>query len=465
MRIPVSTLAKILNQAASHDAAAMITAVTTDSRSVKQGDCFFAIKGANFDGHKFIEQAFAGGAVCAVVNKDSAFASNGILVLAVEDTILALGKFAAQWRSENTFKVIAITGSVGKTTTRQIVTHVLSSRFDVHQSPKNFNNNIGLPLTLLSTPENAEIIVTELGTNAPGEIEYLTKIVKPDIALITNVHPAHLERLKSIEGVAREKLAIAVGLTDGQPLILNGDCQPLITQAKLQNLTFITYGLEPHCDIKAENVHYTSHGSEFYLDGEKVCVPLPGPGNVENALAAFAICSRLGMDAGQFAHAVEGLKAVTMRSEILRRNNLVIINDCYNANPASMKNALHTLANLAKLESRRKVFVCGQMGELGASAEHLHEELGKEIADNKVDVLMAVGPFAAITARKAKQLYPDIKINMFNDSQEACKVITEFVINDDAVLVKGSRSTSLETVTARLMETFTDKEVAEKPRL
>ena len=233
-KLSIENLAKIIKAGhktlgTSYD----VTDVSTDSRSIKPGDCFFAISGDNFDGHNFLADVFAQGAACAVVSKDiPADEFPGKATLRVSDTIKALGDLACWYRNDCKFKVIAITGSAGKTTTRQIAHHVLSRYFRVFQSPKSFNNFIGLPLTLLGAEPNQQIIIVELGSNHPGEIEYLTRIALPDIAVVTNVYPAHLAGFGSVEKIAEEKLSITKGLASSGALIINADCPPLLNTAR-----------------------------------------------------------------------------------------------------------------------------------------------------------------------------------------------------------------------------------------
>ena len=221
----VKDLAQIINAHLHGDTDTSFQKVNTDSRTIRPGDCFFAIRGENFDGHDYVADAFEKGAACAVVNQDCKHKAP--CLLKVNDTIDALGQLAAEYRRLMNFKVIAITGSVGKTTTRQITHHVLSRHFKTIQSQKNFNNQIGLPITILEANSEDEIVVSEIGADRPGEIAYLTKIAQPDIAVVTNVHPAHLAGFGSIETIAREKLSIAQGLGENGTLIINGDSKPI----------------------------------------------------------------------------------------------------------------------------------------------------------------------------------------------------------------------------------------------
>lgn len=427
--------------------------ISIDSRTTNPGDCFFAIKGENFDGHDYVADAFAKGAVCAVISRavgGEALADK--CLLRVADTIESLGDFAAEYRRQAGFKVVAITGSVGKTTTRQITAHALSRRFRVHQSPKSFNNNIGVPLTLLGADPQDEIVVAELGSNHPGEIANLTRIAQPDIAVVTNVHPAHLEGFGNTEAIVREKLSISEGLRPGGILIVNAD---LADACRANRADFITFGKSHAADYQVRDLISDGLTSRFTIGETKVDLPLPGAGNVENALAAWAVCSRLGLEIEEFAEAVRTLPAVAMRAEVLQIGTLTLLNDCYNANPASMENALGILQALHVDKNRRSVFICGDMAELGAEAERLHEELGESISRANVKLLISIGKLAEIAARSAKRnAKHDLQVKCFKDARSAGNNLHEFVKDYDIVLVKGSRCARLETAVEKLKELF-----------
>jgi UDP-N-acetylmuramoyl-tripeptide--D-alanyl-D-alanine ligase len=448
--------AKLQNPCCINDISCFI-GISTDSRTTKAGDCFFAIAGENFDGHDYVADAFAKGAVCAVVSKDiDAEKSAGKCLLKVEDTIRALGELAREYRRQAGYKVVAITGSAGKTTTRQIIYHALSRRFGVHQSPKSFNNQIGVPLTLLGAGPQVQVVIAELGSNHPGEISYLTHIAEPDIAVITNVHPAHLEGFGDLQIIIQEKLSISERMKPEGVLIINGDIDRLLEACRAKGLKFTTFGKSDGCDYQAGNIRLDGPASRFTIEGVEVYLPLVGAGNAENALAAWAVCSKLGLTIDDFAQSLDTLSPVSMRTEILQIGTLTVLSDCYNANPASMRNALEILANLDPTGRRRLVFVCGEMAELGSQAEHLHVELGKNIAQAGVQLLLAVGRFAKIAA-KAAQTNADyhLEIKCFENTVSACNNLHEFIKDYDIILIKGSRVTKLEILVEKLNELFT----------
>jgi UDP-N-acetylmuramoyl-tripeptide--D-alanyl-D-alanine ligase len=445
---PMNRVSSIEHQVSS------FTGVSIDSRTTKDGDCFFAICGENFDGHDYVFDAFAKGAVCAVVSKDI---KSEKLILKVGDVVKALGDFALSYRQLCGFKVVAITGSVGKTTARHIIHHVLSQHYRVHQAPKNFNNNIGLPLTLLGADPEHQIVIAELGTNHPGEIAYLTRIAQPDIAVVTNVYPAHLEGFGDLKTITNEKLSIEEGLQKDGILLLNGDSELLRayyeSRVTSHESRVKTFGKSDDSGYLAQNIASNGFSSQFTIDSKEVYLPLSGPGNIENALAAWAVCSRFDLTIDDFARAVRTLKALPMRAELLQIGTLTVLNDCYNANPASMKNALDILAGLGSEKNSRLVFICGDMAELGNQSEQLHTELGAAVAEAKVQLLIAVGKLAEIAAEAAqKTANYDLQIECFKDTLSVCNSLQELIKDNDIILVKGSRIAKLEKVIEKLKE-------------
>jgi UDP-N-acetylmuramoyl-tripeptide--D-alanyl-D-alanine ligase len=321
---------------------------------------------------------------------------------------------------------------------------------------KNFNNNIGLPLTLLRADPQDEIVVAELGSNHPGEIARLTRTAQPDIAVVTNVYPAHLEGFGDLQTIAKEKLSISQGLSSDGILIINTDLVKWLNhQLPITSYQVITFGRSDHCDIQARNITYFDSGCRFTVEDREIFLPLLGVGNVENALAAWAVCSRFAITIDDFAEAVKTLRATPMRAELLQIGNLTVLNDCYNANPVSMKNALDILVQLGSSKKGRLVFICGDMAELGAQSEKFHTELGALITWAKVQLLLAVGKFAKVAADAAGCLADyDLQIEYFSDVSAVCNSLQKFIKNSDIILVKGSRTAKLENVVEKLNEIF-----------
>lgn len=450
----IKKLVEIIAAKVQGDDSGNFTGISIDSRAIKTGECFFAIKGQNHDGHDFVADVLAKGAACAVV--DDSFKGNvkGTL-LRVEDTIQALGDFARGYRKSLKCKIVAITGSAGKTTTREITHHVLSRHFKCHQAKKSFNNNIGLPLTLLELDPDHEVAVVELGTNSPGEILYLTKIAQPDIAVVTNAYPAHVEFFGSVDAIIKEKTAIANGLGEGGVLIINADIPALVEHCRRHTLSFTTFGITNKADVHASDVKFDGFASSCTIDGITVKLPLAGKGNIENALAAYAICKQFGITAKDFADDIRSLVSVSMRLEPIALGSVLVINDCYNANPASMKNALDLLARVGEEQHGRKVFICGPMLELGEHSEYLHRELGEQIALADVDVLLAVGRFAEIVIDAAiGTTAAAIETHSFENVNSLCDNLANLIKPDDILLVKGSRSARLELAVERLRQLY-----------
>lgn len=436
----------------------VIQGVSTDTRTIRRGDCFFAIVGPNFDGHQFIPQALEKGAVCAVAQNQVALPSEWMgRVIWVKDTVAALGQLAVWYRRQLGAKVVAITGSAGKTTTRHIIHHILSRKMMCHQAMKSFNNNIGLPLTILSAKAEHQVLLLELGTNHPGEIAALTQLALPDIALVTCVAPAHLEGFGTVGNIIREKLSICQGLVDSGLFIINGDQPEVVEYARKLNRPFMTFGISPSCDVRTDRLESGGWDGQLTIEKETFVVPLPGRANLMNALAAWAVCRTFGVTVSEFAEAMSNLEPVAMRMNIETTGPIKIINDCYNANPASMSNALECLMELSRKENRRSVFVSGCMAELGPASAKLHHELGHKAAQWGVGEIIAAGQFASdIIAGAVKGGLDASACKAYSDTQTLCDNLHNFVRPDDIILVKGSRAAGMEKAVERLRTLFSN---------
>ena len=424
-----------------------VSSTSIDSRKKSPGCVFFAIKGANHDGHDYVSQAFENGASCAVVQKKI---DSDKPVLLVDDTIQALGQLAQYVRNNSSYKVVAITGSAGKTTTKNIINHILKSHFKCFSSPKSYNNNIGVPLTILEAPPDSQILISELGSNHIGEIRPLAEIIGPDIAVIITVCPAHLEGFGDLDAIIKEKVSITAGLKTGGKFFINGSIKKLVDYCRNQKIKFEAFEMP-------QNIKLSGDKSTFVIDNIAVTLPLVGRANVENTAAAWAVCKSLGLSAAQFAKAVASIKPVDMRLEPLRIGRCLVLADCYNANPGSMENALETLALLAAGEKQRAVFIFGRMGELGSQSEKLHAQLGKAIAHYKIPVALTIKGDCSITAQTAqKSADHKISANIFENTQQLCDNLHKFIKPDDIILVKASRSERFEAVIDRLKTLLSD---------
>jgi UDP-N-acetylmuramoyl-tripeptide--D-alanyl-D-alanine ligase len=438
------------------DEGRLISRVSIDSRTIEQGDLFIAVCGDVFDGHNFAAAAAKKGARCILAERPVDLpAEAGTPVVLVEDTITALGQLAAWYRQRLTAKVIAITGSAGKTTTRQMLSHVLSRFYRCRQAQKSFNNHIGVPLTILGAGPDDEVLVLELGTNHPGEIAYLTNLSKPDTAAITLIGPAHLEGFGTLDNILREKSSIAEGLPAGGAIYANGDQPELIDYLKkTYAVRVVSFGTTPGCDIIGTQLSTSGPSGSLVIDGVKVKVPLPGEANLRNCLTVWSICRDLGIALSDFAEAVGTIPPVTMRLEVQTIGPLTVLNDCYNANPASMANALNCLGAMAKERSARAVFVAGSMGELGERAGDLHVELGLRAADEGVQLLLACGPFAEQIVRGAGEGKGIASMQAYENTSQLCDNLHKWLQPDDIVLVKGSRLAGLEKAIDKMHQLY-----------
>lgn len=430
--------------------------VSIDSRTIQPGQLFFAIAGENFDGHNYVGQAIEKGACCVVVERETVPpGSCTAAIMQVENTIAALGQFAKWYRQQLRAKVIAITGSVGKTTTRQILHQILSGFYKCRQAQNSFNNHIGVPLTILSAQADDEILLLELGSNHLGEIEILTGIANPDVAIITTVAPSHLEGFGTLDNIVKEKASIALGLPKDGNLYVNGDVPKLLDYVKQHfNGNLLTVGENQHCDVRGSDLVTTGDQGTLAVEGQTVHVPLAGKANLLNVLTAWAVCRDLGISLPDFIRQVETLTPVKMRLTFENIGPLLLLDDCYNANPASMANALSCLSSKAEQTARRKVFIAGCMAELGQQSAVLHEQLGREAALQGVHILLAAGPFATNILQGAMSDSAGIRAEIFENTQQLCDNLHKWIQPDDIILVKGSRSANLEKAVQRLRVLF-----------
>ncbi len=376
----------------------VITAVTTDSRDVPAGALFVPIVGKRFDAHRFINEAFLNGAGFSLVAKDAEFGRRSANTIVVDDTTKALGDLARWHRTRFDVPVIGITGSCGKTTVKEMVRLILGE--DVVASPASYNNAIGVPLTLLQMDGTTRACVVEIGTNAPGEIEYLTGIARPTVGVLTNVEEAHLEGLGTVRGVMKEKAALLKGLPEDGAAIINADnyyCREIMEQVESHVVTFGTW---EDADVYGIDAQATPEGVGFYLYGRMPFeIPAYGLHNVANALAAVAVALWLDQDPMAVRAALARYAAPPMRMSREQVGDVVLINDAYNANPRSMDEAIREL-RLRDCGGRR-VAVLGEMLELGEESERCHRSLGRKVAHEGIDVLWAVGPSARIVVEEA----------------------------------------------------------------
>lgn len=432
----------------------LVCGVSIDSRTIETGEVFFAIRGRRFDGHDFARSAAQKGAVCLILEHPVELLDNPSAVVVVDDTVAALGKLAGWYRLQLNARVIAITGSAGKTTTRQMLHEVLSTSYRCRQAPKSFNNLIGVSLTILSGRRDDDILLLELGSNRSGEIAVLSELAKPDAAVVTFIGPAHLEGFGTLANVLREKVSIVNGLRQGGTLYVNGDQPELLAGArKRYDGRIITFGTTENCDIIGTDLQTAGHVGRLVIGGQSVVVPLAGRASLMNALTVWSVCRDLKIPLSDFIDVIGRLKPFCMRLEVIRTGALTILNDCYNANPASMANALECLKSF-KAEGKRRVFIAGTMNELGEQSTALHTELGRSAAKAGVKLLLCVGRFAENTAAGALRQNAAIQVQTFENTERLCNNLHKTIRPDDIVLVKASRAAGLEKAVQRLCELF-----------
>ncbi len=433
-----------------------IRGVGLNSRTIEPGEMFVAIRGVRFDAHAFIPEAVQRGASAVLMSDASAAASSPVASIIVPDTTQAFADLARFHRQRFAIPVVAITGSCGKTTTKELLAGLLAERWRVLKTPLTENNHIGLPQTLLRLDGSYDAAVVELGSNHPGEIAHLAQTALPTVAAVTNIGPAHLEYFGSLMGVLKEKLSLIKALGPGGIAVVSGDQLEVVLEAKRRlhpEAMMITFGSNDRCDIQARDLRRLPEGWSMRVRGVpgEFIVPLPGAHNAENALAALACARALGLSLDGLREPLQRVKSMPMRSEIIRgRGNTIILNDCYNANPLSFSRALETLK---EFDSSRRVVIAGEMLELGRYADSAHQAIARLAAQSGVDCLVAVGAYAQQMVRGASE-FPATRALAFDSVDDIIVRLPELVREGDAVLVKGSRKFKLEHVVAALLARY-----------
>jgi UDP-N-acetylmuramoyl-tripeptide--D-alanyl-D-alanine ligase len=425
-----------------------ITGWSIDSRTVAPSDLFFAIKGDLFDGHAFVSQALAAGAAGAVVSTPPSDSSG--LILQVPDTLRALqqaGRFARRkWGRQ----IVAITGSAGKTSTKDITAALLSTRFRVGKTAGNLNNHLGVPLSLLRLPPDAEVGVLEMGMNHAGEIRELAGIAEPQIGVITNVGYAHVEAFDSIAGVAAAKRELIECLPASGIAVLNADDARVLAFRDYHAGRIITYGFAENADVRAVQFETGPAGATFTVHGVRFQTVLTGRHSVSNILAGLAVAHLSGIAFERLAPVVAALQPSAMRGQRLVRGGMTILDDSYNSNPEAARSMVDVLR---EEHGQRRIAVLGEMLELGHMAEKLHRELGSYAARVGVDVLIGVGGASRFMVEQAvKSGLTSRTAFFFEDPQTAGTFLRTFVRPGDVILFKGSRGTHVERALARMEE-------------
>ena len=424
--------------------------VSIDTRTISPGDLFVAIRGAHFDGHDFVQDAVDKGAAAVVMEKPIKI-NKEVPSVKVESTEKALGDMASWWRGRFKVPCVAITGSNGKSTTKEMISAIAGSFGQVLKTEGNFNNLIGLPLTVFRWTEEHKAAVLEMGMNAPGEIRRLTSIADPDIGVVTNVTAAHLEKLRTVEEVAKAKAEIFEAMNHKGTAVINDEDPFVRKMGEAFKGRVVSYGMRNDSTVQFR--HMVSEGLDsteltFRIEGEErtLNIPLPGTHNVMNALAAFAAGHALGLDIDTMIERFSNFKKMAMRFECVQLSNGVrLVNDSYNANPQSMKAAFRTVS--AAKRAGRFIAVLGDMLELGEQASKLHEEVGRSVAKCGVQKLFIYGEHSADVASGAKaEGLRDADIVLADDVSGIGPMLLSYVNAGDVILVKGSRGMRMERV-------------------
>jgi UDP-N-acetylmuramoyl-tripeptide--D-alanyl-D-alanine ligase len=434
------------------------TGVSTDSRSVVEGELYVAIVGERFDGHDFVADAFARGARGAVVARPVPGGEEA-RVYPVADTLVALGALAAYRRRLLDVPVVAITGSAGKTTTKDFASAAVGAAQRVHATAGNRNNRVGMPLTLLAVPDDAESVVLELGTNEPGEIFALGEIARPDVGVVTTVGESHLEKLGSLEGVLEEKLDLLRCMAPGGRCVVGDEPPVLADRARNICSSVRVAGWSERADAELRPADYEVDAFGRYQlrwKGHVVRVPVPGRHGVVNALLALAVSDLLGVEPGDAARGLASAATGALRSEMRRIGDLTVIVDCYNANPQSVRAALELLE--LRGAASRSVAVLGTMLELGSASERLHTEVLAEALERDIDLVVATGAFGAAAA--GLDLGNAHRVVTAPDWKEAYPALRERLQSRDVVLLKASRGVALEGVLPLLEADFARPEAS-----
>jgi len=431
-----------------------IEGVSTDTRTIKKGQLFVPIIGENFDGHKFIKKAIESGAVASIWDESHPIPDIEFPFIIVNDTLKAIQTLSKEYRNQLSIKIVGITGSNGKTSTKDILSSIFKTKYKTYKTQGNLNNELGVPLTLLSIDEDIEIAVVEMGMSGLGEIEILTKLASPDAAIITNIGTAHLEQLKTRDNIIKAKLEIVKGLKPDGLFVYHGDDESLRSAVKALDIPQEkhTFGESKSNDYIVEKLSSDIDGLRFKIknvDSPEFFLPMLGNHQIFNASAAIAVARHFGLSFDSIKKGLENLELTGMRSELLKGDGFDILNDSYNSNPDSTKAALKTLNSLDTYDQRIVVF--GDMLELGDEEINMHREIGEEIDFEKVDYLFTFGKLAKYAAEEAKKGISHERVFAFEDKSALLNKLKEVLQNNSIILLKGSRGMKLEEISKNLL--------------
>ncbi len=428
----------------------LVTGISTDTRSLQQGEVFVALQGEHFDGHDFLKTAIERGAAALVISQAHRLTAgmDSLPTLRVTDTLAFLMEYAGWYRSQFSMQIFALTGSTGKTTCKEMLAAVLSRKYRIIKTPKNLNNFIGVSLSLLQLQKNVEVGIIEMGTNHPGEIATLTRMVKPTQAAITNIGSGHIGFFGSRQAIFQEKKTLLDGVTPGGKIYLNLEDE-FLKNYKRSGVVSITFGLRENCTYQATLVNVDQWGHVCFRinHGPPIRVSLPGRHQLLNALLAGSVGMELGVSVTEIKEALETAIFTDKRMEVQNRQGVTIINDAYNANPESLRAAIDFLESYSVAKNSRKFLVIGDMLELGEFSAEEHRRIGHYLQDKKIDFVFCLGPFSRLIVEELqKGKNRSTHSEIFTSHQDLARELNQRVRENDIVLVKGSRSMSMEKV-------------------
>lgn len=427
-------------------------AVSTDTRDIPEGSIFIALKGEKFNGNDYVKDAALNGAALCIIDEvrySQEEVKDNVSVVLVDNCRTALLDLAEYYRSKLPIRVIGITGSTGKTSTKDLVAAALGAKFKVFKTKGNFNNEIGLPLMIFKLDSSYDIAVLEMGMSNFNEIHNLVKVARPDMAIITNIGVSHIENLKTRENILKAKLEITDYFNEKSVLIINND-NDLLSTLDVEKFKIIKTGIENGQEVIAKDIELNEGKIRFKVednDGHEsdyFDIPVPGKHNILNSLLAIACCRELGMSYDLIADGISNLETTSMRLDIVKGNKFTIIDDCYNASPDSMRAAIDVLSDL---DAKRRIAILGTMKELGETSYGLHKEIGEYVNAKNIDTLIVLGEYADAFKEGCGE---KIRFESFSSFEEVSDFLDKIVLQGDAILVKASRSMKFETIVKKL---------------
>ncbi len=427
-----------------------IKAVSTDTRKIEEGTMFIALKGENFNGNNYVLDAFNKGAKIAIVDEvkcDLNELKEDVALIKVQDTGRALMDLAKFYREKLGLKVVGITGSAGKTSTKDLVAAVLSDKYKVFKTKGNFNNEIGLPLMILELDSTYDVAILEMGMRGLGQIKELAEIASPDLGIITNIGISHIEILKTRENILKAKMEIATFFDKNNTLVVcgNDDFLGALPEAQYK---IVKTGVGENFEIGAKNIALEELSSKFTVyDGEKeeeFSLDMPGEHNISNLMLGIAIAKELGVSFEEMKRGLKNIEATSMRLELIKKDGFSILNDCYNSSPVAVKSAIDVMKNI---EGKRRIAVLGTMRELGHKSEEAHREIGKYAKENGIEKVLCFGDFS----ENIKEGYGE-GCTVYENKEELIKDLLNIICEGDIILVKASRSLKFEEITKALLE-------------